>query len=259
MLLTEIEDRVISPSSQTISLVDHTIQDTLNVNVGKRKKRMAFVSGSLLVKKAWTEGVVISDSRPSTTGKSPTALRRLIRQSVQADTGSRSAAFVTKDATSSSVTPTPERTPEDDFRDNVRTCPPSGKSPTALRRLIRQSGQAETCSGSAIPAVEDATSSSVTPTPERASKGDFCDNVRTRPPSGRFVVLSFISVDTDIATSPQLRLRYEYEIMTREKYEKKFTDSVVMVQQRDAEVVDLKARLEKSEAKVAEVAEFRKL
>nr|GFD18533.1 hypothetical protein [Tanacetum cinerariifolium] len=32
-----------------------------------------------------------------------------------------------------------------------------------------------------------------------------------------------------------------------------------MVQQRDAEVVDLKARLEKSEAKVAEVAEFRKL
>nr|GEY39102.1 hypothetical protein [Tanacetum cinerariifolium] len=39
--------------------------------------------------------------------------------------------------------------------------------------------------------------------------------------------------------------------MTREKYEKKFTDSVVMVQQRDTEVFDLKARLEKSEAKNA--------
>nr|GEY39101.1 reverse transcriptase domain-containing protein [Tanacetum cinerariifolium] len=113
-LITETEDRVISPSPQTISRVDHTIQDELNVNVRK--------------------------------------------------------------------------------------------SPTALRRLIRQSGQAETCSGSAIPAVEDATSSSVTPTLERASKGDFCDNVRTRPPSGRFVVLSFSSVDTDIATSPQVVL-----------------------------------------------------
>ncbi|GJR96675.1 hypothetical protein Tco_0268849 [Tanacetum coccineum] len=47
-------------------LVDHTIQDELNVNVGKRKKRMAFVSGSPPVKKARTEGVVISDSWPST-------------------------------------------------------------------------------------------------------------------------------------------------------------------------------------------------
>nr|GEY77032.1 hypothetical protein [Tanacetum cinerariifolium] len=31
-LITETEDWVISPSLQTISLVDHTIQDELNVN-----------------------------------------------------------------------------------------------------------------------------------------------------------------------------------------------------------------------------------
>ncbi|GJW16677.1 hypothetical protein Tco_0024113 [Tanacetum coccineum] len=31
-LVTKIEDRVVSPSSQTICLVDHTIQDELNVN-----------------------------------------------------------------------------------------------------------------------------------------------------------------------------------------------------------------------------------
>ncbi|GJZ53541.1 hypothetical protein Tco_0608426 [Tanacetum coccineum] len=53
---------------KTISLVDHTIQDELNVNSGKRKKKVAFVSGSPLVKKARTEGIVISDSRPSTAG-----------------------------------------------------------------------------------------------------------------------------------------------------------------------------------------------
>ncbi|GKF36519.1 hypothetical protein Tco_0113277, partial [Tanacetum coccineum] len=98
------------------------------------------------VKKARTEGVVISDSRPST----------------------------------------------------------AGKSPTALRRLIRQSGQADTGSGSVAPAAEDATSSSVTPTSEHASEGDFRDNVRTRSPSSRLVVLSSSSTDTDIPTSPQV-------------------------------------------------------
>nr|GFB01487.1 hypothetical protein [Tanacetum cinerariifolium] len=38
--------------------VDHTIQDELNVNVGKRKKMVAFVSGSPLMKKArgWVVG-----------------------------------------------------------------------------------------------------------------------------------------------------------------------------------------------------------
>ncbi|GKE10410.1 hypothetical protein Tco_1413961, partial [Tanacetum coccineum] len=56
----------------------------------------------------------------------------------------------------------------------------------------------------------------------------------------------------------ELRLRYEHDIVTREKYEKKFTNSVAVVQQRDAEIVDLKARLEKSEAEAAEVVELRK-
>ncbi|GJY59520.1 hypothetical protein Tco_0459412, partial [Tanacetum coccineum] len=34
----------------------------------------------------------------------------------------------------------------------------------------------------------------------------------------------------------ELRLRYEHEIMTREKFERKFTDSVAVIQQRDTEV-----------------------
>ncbi|GJX94412.1 hypothetical protein Tco_0348998 [Tanacetum coccineum] len=145
-LITETKDRVISPSLQTISLVDNTIQDELNVNSGRRKKRMAFVSRSPPVKKAQTEGIVISDSRPSTAGKSPTALRILIRQGEQAAVGS----------------------------------------------------------GSAAPATEDVTSSFVTPTLERALEDALHDNVRTRPPSGRFVVLSSGSVDTDIPATSQV-------------------------------------------------------
>nr|GEX08564.1 hypothetical protein [Tanacetum cinerariifolium] len=57
---------------------------------------------------------------------------------------------------------------------------------------------------------------------------------------------------------PELRLRYEHEIMIREKFEKKFTDSVVVIQQRDAEIVDLNTRLEKFEAEGAKVIDLRK-
>ncbi|GKE09487.1 hypothetical protein Tco_1413038 [Tanacetum coccineum] len=137
-LNTETEDRVISPSAQTISLVDHAIQDELNFNSCKWKRGVAFVSGSPPVKKAWAEGIVISNSRPSTTGKSPSDLRRLSRQNEEADTGSGSTALATKDVTSSSVTPTPERVLEDASHDNVRTHPSSG------RFVVLSSGSANT-------------------------------------------------------------------------------------------------------------------
>ncbi|GKD23576.1 hypothetical protein Tco_1225279 [Tanacetum coccineum] len=118
-LITKTKDRVISPSLQAISLVDHTIHDELNVNSGKRKKMVAFVSGS----------------------------------------------------------------------------PP---------RLIRQGEQAAACFGSAIAATEDATSSFVTPTLERALEDAPHENVRTRPPSSLFVVLSFGFVDTNILATSQV-------------------------------------------------------
>ncbi|GKB84110.1 hypothetical protein Tco_0956382, partial [Tanacetum coccineum] len=106
-LLTETKDMVISHFPQSISLVNHTIQNELSVNVGKRKKKVAFAAGSTPRKKARTEGVIISDSRPATVGKSPTALRRLIKQSSQAGTGSGSSTPAAEDFVSSFVTPTP--------------------------------------------------------------------------------------------------------------------------------------------------------
>ncbi|GJV15357.1 hypothetical protein Tco_1360680 [Tanacetum coccineum] len=184
-LVTETEDRVISPSPQTISLVDHTIQDELNVNAGKRKKRVAFVSWSPPMKKAQTEGVIISKSRPSTARKSPTALWRLIRQSGQADTGSGTAAPATKDATSYFVTPTPEYVLEDD---NVV--------------LPVSSAQAEV----SVPVIEPAS-------------------------------------DGRTSSAPELEAG---------------TLSATPNNPRDAEIVDLKARLEKSEIEAAEVIKLRK-
>ncbi|GJV89047.1 hypothetical protein Tco_1532985, partial [Tanacetum coccineum] len=46
---------------------------------------------------------------------------------------------------------------------------------------------------------------------------------------------------------------YEHEIMTREKFQKKFTDNCAVLQQRDAKIVALKTRLEKAELEAAEV------
>ncbi|GJZ93902.1 hypothetical protein Tco_0666105, partial [Tanacetum coccineum] len=45
----------------------------------------------------------------------------------------------------------------------------------------------------------------------------------------------------------ELRLRHEHEIMTREKFQKKFTDNYAVVQQRDEENAALRTRLEKAE------------
>ncbi|GJY15477.1 hypothetical protein Tco_0385899 [Tanacetum coccineum] len=54
----------------------------------------------------------------------------------------------------------------------------------------------------------------------------------------------------------ELRLHYDHEIMTRDKSERKFTDCTMIVQQRNAQVTDLKAMLDRSEAKAMEVVEL---
>ncbi|GJX52325.1 hypothetical protein Tco_0280694 [Tanacetum coccineum] len=55
----------------------------------------------------------------------------------------------------------------------------------------------------------------------------------------------------------KLRLRYKHEIMSRERFKKKFTDSYVVVQQRGAEIAALKAKLEKAEREAAKGSELR--
>ncbi|GKF69983.1 hypothetical protein Tco_0203040, partial [Tanacetum coccineum] len=118
-LLTETEGQVISPSADTISLVDHTIHEELKTAGSKKKKRVAFVAGPPPAKRARTEDVSTFDAQPATAGNS---FRRLIKQGASEDGGFGSVVPVTEDL-ASSVTPTSEREYEDDsdHGNNVRT------------------------------------------------------------------------------------------------------------------------------------------
>ncbi|GKB12693.1 hypothetical protein Tco_0846616, partial [Tanacetum coccineum] len=297
-LVTKTEDRIIPPSMQTISLVDHTIRDELNVNSDKKKKKVAFASGSPPAKKARNECIVNSNSRPSTVGKSPSALQRLSRQNEQASTGYGSAAPATEDVSSSSVTPTPEFAHEDASHDNVRTRPTSG------RFIVLSSGSMDADildSPQVVPPVTldsngvnapvaasmggDHRSSGSGPeagvlsaTPSQDSSADeFYESQTIDSAAAQNVyVPNWNIINNDRLASPvtfrnlldhvtppaywaalrnqhdatfldavnvnlaqhvcmvfELRLCYEHEIMIREKFEKKFTDSVVVVQQRE--------------------------
>nr|GEV13496.1 hypothetical protein [Tanacetum cinerariifolium] len=298
-------------------------KDELNINSSKRKKRVAFVSGSPPVKKARAEGIVVTYSRPSTAGNSYFALRRLSRQNEQADTGSGSAASVTEDVASSSVTHTPERILEDASHDNVRTRPPFG------RFVILSSGSADTdipaspqvvspvtsaptdinahvveyvgdgrCSSSFGP---EAGAFSATPSQDASAK-DFYEsqtidsasalnvyvpnwnvtnNARIDNPTIFWNLLDHVTppgywaalrnqhdttfLDAVNINSAQhvcmiskLRLRYEHEITTKKNLRRSLLIVLQSSNKRDAKIADLKARLEKSEAKAAEVIELRK-
>ncbi|GKE03435.1 hypothetical protein Tco_1395453, partial [Tanacetum coccineum] len=249
LLLTATEDRVIAPSSQPMSLVDHTIQDELNVNSGKRKKRVAFASGSLPVKKARTEGIVISDARPSTAGKYPSALQRLSRQNEQASTGSGSVAPVTEDVISSSPTPTPDFGHEDASHDNV--VPPVTLDSAGVIVPVAASTDGDHPAFGSGP---EAGTLSATPS-QGSFADDFCESQTIDSAAAQNIYASLRNQHDDMFLDAlnvnsaqhvfmvsELRLRYEHEIMIREKFKKKFTESVVVVQQRDAEIVDLNMR-----------------
>ncbi|GKE53449.1 hypothetical protein Tco_1488605, partial [Tanacetum coccineum] len=217
--------------------------DELNVNSGKRKKRVAFASGSLPVKKARTEGIVISDARPSTAGKSPYALQRLSRQNEQASTGSGSATPVTEDVTSSSATPSQGSSADDFYESQTIDSAAAQNIYVPNWNVINNDRLASlvTCRNLL---------DHVTPPAYWAALRNQHDAM--------FLDALNVNSAQHVCMVSELRLRYEHEIMIREKFEKKFTESAAVVQQRDAEIVDLNARLEKSEAETAEVAELRR-
>ncbi|GJZ63970.1 hypothetical protein Tco_0620391 [Tanacetum coccineum] len=86
----------------------------------------------------------------------------------------------------------------------------ASKTPAAMKRLITQSGQHDIGYESVVPYTEEFVSSSVTLTPERDCQDEYVsahdENVRTRPASYSFIVLTSSSehADTDTLTSPQV-------------------------------------------------------
>nr|GEV66210.1 ribonuclease H-like domain-containing protein [Tanacetum cinerariifolium] len=193
----EFRFRIDSKSLNKVSILVVLDLSKLNVNTNRRKKRVAFVSRSPPMKKSWIEGVIISDSHPST----------------------------------------------------------ARKSPTAMQRFIRQSGQADFSSGSAVPAIKDATSFFVTPTTKHASGDDNVVLPVSSAQAGVSVPVTEPASDGHPLSAPELEAETLFAAPShdstaddfyKDKYEKKFTDSVVVVQQRDVEIVDLRSRLEKS-------------
>ncbi|GJZ07088.1 hypothetical protein Tco_0540881 [Tanacetum coccineum] len=285
----ETEDRVISPSAETISLVDPTIHDELQLNTGNRKKRVAFIFGSPLVKKARAEGVVISKPWVATASKSPTALRRLIKQIGQTNIGYGSATRAMEDFVSSSAIPTSVQDYEDESGPDVNVIPPAPSDealvetrissiPDTVEFLSTSANEAGTLSAtpSQSPHVDDfyesQTIDSVTAQNIYAPKWAVTNNaqidnsatcknfldpgywaaLRNQGDTG-FLDTFNINSAQHVCMASELHLRYEHEIMTQEKFERKFTDSVAVVQQRDAEVADLRAKLEKAEGEATEM------
>ncbi|GKA72068.1 hypothetical protein Tco_0778284, partial [Tanacetum coccineum] len=81
-LLIETANMVVPPSAQTLRLVNHTIMDELKENTGKKKRKVDVSTGPLPVMRAKASGVVILEPNPTTAGKSPAAMKKLITQSV---------------------------------------------------------------------------------------------------------------------------------------------------------------------------------
>nr|GEZ44697.1 hypothetical protein [Tanacetum cinerariifolium] len=105
-LLRKTTYMVVVPSTHTIHLVNHTIVDELKEHTGKKKRNVRFSAGPLPTKRARAGGVVISEPNPTTAGKSPVVIQKLIAQSVQPNVSFGSATHHAKEFVSFSITPT---------------------------------------------------------------------------------------------------------------------------------------------------------
>ncbi|GJY57712.1 hypothetical protein Tco_0457604 [Tanacetum coccineum] len=327
-LITKTTDVVVAHSVQTICLVDHTIINELKGRVGKKKRKVVY--NALPVKRARTGGVVISESVPTTVGKSPATLMRLKLQSGSQGNESGSASHPTKEFVSSSVTPTPERDiPEDSSSTqdmNVQMRRPPGRyvvvtssfehddvntdvSPKVKSPLPHADVEVENTGNVAVTFADGAEASSTLGSNARTSasvpsdespiddfyKSQTVDFVTTQnvyvpewnitndarinnhalcrnlldhitPPGyraalrnqtdARFLDCFNINFAQHVCMAFELRLRYEHKTMSIERFQKKFTESSAVIQQRDAEIVDLKARLERAEDEAAKNVEL---
>ncbi|GKD31448.1 hypothetical protein Tco_1242226, partial [Tanacetum coccineum] len=203
-LLEETEDRVISPSAQPISL------------------------------KVRTDGVKISEPVPTTTGKSPVALRRLELQSETEGAESGSPDVLEDSGSTLDVNVQTRRMPER----FVVTTSSSEHGNTNVSLRVK----------SPLPHDNARTSTSV---PGEGSHVDEIYQSQTIDSAiAQDVYVPEWNITNDarhICMVSQLRLRYEHEIMSKERFQKKFTESSAVFQQKDAEIVALKAKLDTAE------------
>ncbi|GJX63108.1 hypothetical protein Tco_0296008 [Tanacetum coccineum] len=234
----------------------------LEDHAGKKKKKVGFSSGSHPMKKEKTDGIVVSEPVLTTAGKSPTVIQRLIDQGKQLDSDSGFAAPRAEEFVSSSVTLTPDHEDHEDSGSthdgNIQTRHASERYVVGVENVIAE--PIDGVAGVSVPGNGVGTSS----VPSDETGGLLPNLIDHVPPSSyRAFLRNHNDVDfldlvnansaQHICMMSELHLRYEHEITVRERFEKKFTDSSVVIQQRDAEIVDLKSRLGSAESEAAEV------
>ncbi|GKA99971.1 hypothetical protein Tco_0827965 [Tanacetum coccineum] len=223
-------------------------------------------------------GVVISKPVSTTAGKSLDALKRLELQSGAHGNESRSVTHPTEEFVSSSVTPTPELDVLEDSGSTYDINVQARRLPDRYV-VVTSSSKHSDVNADVSPKVKS-------PLPHVDVEVENAENVTAAFASGAGAssipgsnVRTFASVPNDESPADEfydsqtinsatahnvyhvrmvfeLRLWYEHEIMSRERFEKKFTDSFVVIQQRGAKIIVLKAKLEKAEREAAEVGKL---
>ncbi|GJV46456.1 hypothetical protein Tco_1430992, partial [Tanacetum coccineum] len=149
-----------------------------------------------------------------------------------------------EDFVSSSVTLTPEREYEDESGENFRTRLASDRYV-----VLTSSSEAENIDVYASAKVN-------LPIPYVQTQAEAIASSRLawfmRPG-----LLPLLVMRPHACMMSELRLRCDYEITVREMFEKKFMKSSETIQQKDAEIVSLKARLQRAEGEATEVIRIR--
>ncbi|GJS13206.1 hypothetical protein Tco_0407678 [Tanacetum coccineum] len=238
------------------------------VNGSSEFGRKKWPAEELLVKRLWDDAAAATGVVPTTGSKGPTALKRIELQNEPSGVVSSSVPPPINEFFSSSVT----STPESDIPEGSGSSQDGGvRTRHASMGIVMSS-----CSGpddeAAAPRVEDIVADSAKEGVTNGARVDnpaLCRNLLDHiTPPGYWALLRNLSPDAFLdgfnINSAQhtcmvfeLRLRYEHEIMTREKFQKKFTDTCAVVQQRDAKIAALRTRLEKAECDAAEVVSLR--
>ncbi|GKD34077.1 hypothetical protein Tco_1249586, partial [Tanacetum coccineum] len=211
---------------------------------------------------AEADGVVISEPVPTNGGKSSAALRRLELHSGPQGVGSSSVPHLTEELVSSSVTPTPE---PDIPEDSGSTQDAAVQTHRTFTRFVVSSNSGHDDAGASPGAephvrVENIAADSAGgglsfPLPQLAGpchSSWLLAALRNQSNVGSLDNFNINSAQ-HVCMVSKLRLWYEHEIISWEKFQKKFTNSSTAVQQRDAEIGVLKAKLEKAESEDAEV------
>nr|GFA75531.1 hypothetical protein [Tanacetum cinerariifolium] len=260
------------------------------------KRKVGFSAGPPPMKRARAGGVGILEPNPTTTGKSPIVIQKLIAQSGQPNICSGFAAHHAKEFVSFFVTLTPEHECQDESDSTqggnvwIRRASEHyfilSSSPYLLDKDLNTSSKvgspnlhvhigvenmaAAPINGTEAPSIPkndtgaaslpgNGTGTSSLPRYEAGTSSLLTNETgasSSAPIDGSLIDDFFESQTIDSAIAQDIN--YEHEIITREKFKHKFVKSSEVVHQRDAKIVSLKAKVKKAKSEAGEVIKLRR-